>query len=168
MIRILIDADLILEALMNRNSLVKDINDLFDKFQSFMHIYMTDVGWQKIHAYASRMQNKKNTNIVLNWLKEKIKVYSVTKTILQQARSSSLPDFESAVESLCANKQKFDAIVTHNPKNFIDVTNKLWIWSVKELCVRASLESQLQTSKFSRDTYVNLPFYKGSWGDYNF
>ncbi|MBE9212203.1 hypothetical protein IQ247_05670 [Plectonema cf. radiosum LEGE 06105] len=143
MIRILVDADLILEALMNRNT-VTDVRELLEKVNPLIQMYITDVGWQKIFTYLSHLQNKKVAEMVINWLQEKIQICSVTQNILQQARSSPIKDFESAVESICASYQKLDAIVTHKYDDFAEVSDNFWIWSMKELWIRANLENQLQ------------------------
>ncbi|MGF1675608.1 MAG: PIN domain-containing protein [Rivularia sp. (in: cyanobacteria)] len=143
MIRILVDADLILEALMNRNT-VTDMRELLDQVNPLIQMYITDVGWQKIFTYLSHLQNKKVAEMVINWLQEKIQICSVTQNILQQARSSPIKDFESAVEIICATYQKLDAIVTHKYDDFAEVSDNFWIWSMKELWIRANLENQLQ------------------------
>jgi len=142
-IRILVDADLILEALMNRNT-VTDVRELLDKVNPLIQMYITDVGWQKIYTYLSHLQNKKIAEMVINWLQEKIQICSVNQNILQQARSSPIKDFESAVEIICANYQKLDAIVTHKYDDFAEASDNFWIWSMKELWIRANLENQLQ------------------------
>lgn len=147
MIRILVDADLILEALMNRNTVV-DVREILDKVNPWIQMYITDVGWQKIYTYLSHLQNKKIAEMVINWLEEKMKICFVNQIILQQARSSPIKDFESAVEIICANYQKLDAIVTHKHDDFAEAADKLWIWSMAELWIRANLENQLQTTAF--------------------
>ena len=96
MIRILVDADLILEALMNRNT-VADVREILDKVNPWIQMYITDVGWQKIYTYLSHLQNKKIAEMVINWLEEKMKICSVNQIILQQARSSPIKDFEFAL-----------------------------------------------------------------------
>lgn len=147
MIRILVDADLILEALMNRNT-VTDVREILDKVNPWIQMYITDVGWQKIYTYLSHLQNQKIAELVINWLEEKMKICSVNQIILQQARSSPIKDFESAVEIICASYQKLDAIVTHKYDDFAEATDKLWVWSMAELWIRANLENQLQTTAF--------------------
>ncbi|WP_026082646.1 PIN domain-containing protein [Mastigocladopsis repens] len=147
MFRILIDADLILEALINRNGCIGDVSELLDRVHPWIQMYVTDIGWQKIYTYASRLRNTKIAEIVVDWLQEKIQICTVDQTILQQARSSPLKDFESAVELVCAGYQELDAIVTHNYDDFAEAPNKFWVWSVAELWVRANLESQLRTTR---------------------
>ena len=147
MIRILVDADLILEALMNRNTVV-DVREILDKVNPWIQMYITDVGWQKIYTYLSHLQNQKIAEMVINWLEEKMKICSVNQIILQQARSSPIKDFESAVEIICASYQQLDAIVTHKHDDFAEATDKCWVWSMAELWIRANLENQLQTEAF--------------------
>ncbi len=143
------DADLILEALMNRNGFVGDVSELLDRVHPLIQMHVTDIGWQKIYAYASRLRNTKIAETVIDWLKEKIQICDVEPTVIQQARSSPLKDFESAVELVCVHEQELDAIVTHNKDVFAGAPNKSWVWSVAELRLRANLESQLQASTLS-------------------
>ena len=142
MIKILVDADLILEILMNRGGFIGDISDLLDRVNPLIQMYITDVGWQKISTYVSCFQNTNIAGVVADWLKDKVQVCAVDQAILQQARVSPLKDFESAVELLCASSRKLDAVVTHNQDDFAEAPNKLWVWSVAELWMRAHLESQ--------------------------
>lgn len=147
MIRILLDADLVLEALMNRNAFGVDVSKLLDNVHPLIQMYITDIGWQKIYNYTSRLGNQKIAEIVVDWLQDKIEICIVNQTILQQARSSPLKDFESAVELVCASYEELDAIITHNLNDFAEAQNKDWIWSIAELWVRANLESQLQATR---------------------
>lgn len=149
-IRILVDADLILESLMNRNGFVDEVSKILDRVHPLIQMYVTDVGWEKIYTYASRLRNTKIAQVIVDWLQEKIQICLVDQTILHQARSCSIQDFESAVELVCARCQAFDAIVTHKQDDFTGVPNKFWVWSVTELWMRANLESQLQARELSR------------------
>jgi hypothetical protein len=149
-IGILIDADLVLEVLMNRNQLLEDIGGLFDQTQPLIKMYVTDFGWEKICAYASRFQNSQIAQVVIDWLKEKIEICAVDKNVLQQARLSPIQDFESAVEYTCAMYQEFYAIVTHRYQDFVTAPNKFVIWSVSDLQTRTSLEAQFQATVFRK------------------
>lgn len=146
MIRILVDADLILEALMNRNELAEDVRKLLDMVHPSIQMHLTDVGWQKIDAYTSRLKNSKIAEIVANWLQEKIQICVVDESILQKARSLAVKDFETAVELVCVSDRQLDAIVTHKQEDFAILLNKFRVWSVADLWLRANLESQLQAT----------------------
>ena len=146
MIKILVDADLILEVLMNRHKSVEHVRQLLDRVHPSVQMYLTDVGWQKIYDYASRLRSTQIAEIVVGWLQEKIQICSIDQSILHQARSSPLRDFESAVELACASYRGLDAIVTHKQDDFAGDNNTFFVWSVTEFWVRVTLESQLQTT----------------------
>jgi hypothetical protein len=143
-----VDADLILEALINRQGLIIDCRNLLERSHPFMQVYLTDLGWQKIYDYTSRLSNQEVAEIVLNWLQARIWICSVAQTTIQQARLSPLKDFESAVELVCAIDYQLDAIVTHNLDHFATDAQECLIWSMPELWVRVNLEIQLQAVNF--------------------
>jgi predicted nucleic acid-binding protein len=145
-IGILVDADLIIEALLNRNEFAEDVRELLDIIHPSIQMHLTDVGWQKIYAYASRFKNNKTAEIVGDWLQKKIQICVVDQIVLQKARLLPLKDFESAVELVCVSYHQLDAIVTHKQQDFAEAPNKFWVWSVADLRLRANLESQLQTT----------------------
>lgn len=146
MIRILLDADVILEALINRQEFTEDIRELLDNVHPLIQMYITDVGWQKIYTYARCLKNRNIAKTVVYWLQAKIEVCQVDHIILQKARLLPLKDFESAVELSCASYWQLNAIVTHHPEDFAVSTNKLGVWSIAELHLRANLEDQFQES----------------------
>jgi hypothetical protein len=139
-LKILVDADLILEALMNRHNCVEDVSNLLDIVNPLIQIYITDVGWQKIYNYINRLKNSQIAELVVNCLQEKIKICPIDNKILQQARLSPVEDFESAVELVCLSHHQLHGIVTHKQENFGHPLHKSWIWSTADLWVRANLE----------------------------
>ncbi len=146
MIRILVDTDLVLEALVNRNNCIEEVRELFNIVHPLIQMYVTDIGQQKIYDYISRLRNTQIADLVVAWLQKKILICYIDQYILQQARSSPLTDFESAVELACVSERNLDAIVTHNHENFAQTPNQFWVWSIADLWVRANLESQLQVN----------------------
>jgi hypothetical protein len=151
-IGILVDADLILDALMNRNRLLGNVDILFERIHPLIKMYITDIGWQKIYTYASKFQNVKTAQAIIDWLQEKIQVCQVHQSILKEARLLPIQDFESAVEIACASNHNLDAIVTHKYYDFAAASEKFWIWSVSDLKIRISLENQLQQSQIQTST----------------
>ena len=85
MIRILVDADLVLEALMNRHEFGEDVRKLLDMVHPSIQMHLTDVGWQKIYTYTSRLNNSNIAEIVVNWLQEKIQICVVDQTYIAKS-----------------------------------------------------------------------------------
>lgn len=146
MFKILIDADLILEALMNRTEFTADVGTLLEMVDPSLHMYLTNVGLQKIYAYAACLKNSDIADTVVSWLREKIQICLVDQSILQTARLLPVRDFEYAVELVCLNHYHLDAIVTNKYEEFTEVTHPFCIWSFRDLWLRVNLESQLQVS----------------------
>lgn len=146
MFSILIDGDLLLEALMNRTELTQDVSKLLDMEIPSIQMYLTNVSLQKIYAYASCLQNDQIADTVADWLVGKIKICIVNQSIMHTARLSPLKDFESAVELVCLKHYQLDAIITNQPEDFQGVVNQFYIWSFRDLWLRVNLETQLQVS----------------------
>jgi len=102
---------------------------------------------KNIHLSKSftKYQNCQNGNQLV---RKKIEICSVNQSILQQARSSPIKDFESAVEIICASYQQLDAIVTHKHDDFAEPSANFWVWSMQASRTRAKLENQLQAKAF--------------------
>lgn len=143
--RILIDTDLILEALMNRTELTVDVSQLLDRVEPSIQLYLTNVGLEKIYAYATCLQNI-HADIVIDWLREKMQICVVDQSIIKAARISSIKNFESAVEVMCLKHYQLDAIITNQVEDFTDRVNSGYIWRFRDLWLRVNLETQFQVS----------------------
>ncbi|WP_066377583.1 MULTISPECIES: hypothetical protein [unclassified Anabaena] len=144
MFKILIDADLILEALMNRTALTTDVRQLLERVHPSIQMYLTDVGLQKIYAYAACLKTPQIADIVINWLLEQVQICLVDQNLLQTARVSPVKDFESAVELVCWQHYQLNAIITNKPEDFLEAADECCVWSFADLWLRVNLENQLQ------------------------
>lgn len=147
MFRILCDADLILEALMNRTEFTTDVRQLLESVHPSIQMHLTDVGLQKIYAYASCLKNPKIADIVAAWLLEKVQICLVNQNILQTARMSPVNNFESAVELVCLENYQLDAIITNKPEDFQETASQSYVWSFADLWLRVNLENQLHVTR---------------------
>ncbi|MCV3214250.1 PIN domain-containing protein [Plectonema radiosum NIES-515] len=68
-----------------------------------------------------------------------MQVCTVDGSILSAAISSSLPDFEDAVQLACAISENLNAIITRDPKGFVGAT--VAILSPSEFLFRLSSDS---------------------------
>ncbi|HIK06465.1 MAG TPA: hypothetical protein IGS40_17400 [Trichormus sp. M33_DOE_039] len=146
MFRILIDTDLVLEALMNRTELTADVSQLLERVDPSIQMYLTNVGLQKIYTYAACLQNS-HADTVVNWLIEKMQICIVDQMIIKTARKSAIKNFESAVEVVCLKHYQLDAIITNQSDDFIDAVNPVRIWCFRDLWLRVNLETQFQVSR---------------------
>lgn len=143
MMKILIDADMVLEALVNRSGFVAHSKDLWELVQT-EHIqgYISELGLKKIRSFAKKLETSKNAKKVVDGIKAKMSICSIDSHLVQQARSLDITDFESAVEVACAITMNIGAIVTQQPQNFAGAD--LRVLSVGDLLERQYLERSWQ------------------------
>jgi hypothetical protein len=146
MLKVLIDADLILELFLNRSEFIENAERLFDMRLQYQNIqmYVTDQCLAKIYTYLSIPEIQVGKDAVLS-IQEMFDGYVVpiTSAHIEEARLSSIKDFDSSVEVACAIKVVCDAIITNHPQNFEN--SALPIWSIEELELRLKLERILKT-----------------------
>ena len=132
--KILIDADLILELLINRSKVVKDAEVIWKLAESH-HIegFVTNAGLEKIYFYCRELTDETLADGIVESLEKVLSSCSIDQNIIRKATSSQLKDFESAIEFICAKSMGFDGVVTHCLHNFSGSDSS--VWSVHELLV---------------------------------
>ena len=138
MLDILIDADMFLDALLNRVGGTDDPVDIWEitKFNSIQG-YVTDIGFDRILRIIERIKGVNEAEVVALSLEARVRVYEATRAQLHEARGIHT-EYESAIEIVCAREKPFGAIITTSPHCFecAGVTTL----SIEELMARRSLE----------------------------
>jgi hypothetical protein len=137
MMKILVDADMVLEALLNRSRFPAYFEDLWDLVPEQIQGYISEPGLEKIRIFANL-----NADEVISDIEADLSICSIDSHLLQQARLLDIRDFESAVEVACAITRNIGAIVTQEPQNFVG--SDLPVLSVGDLLKRQSLETSLK------------------------
>ena len=130
--KILIDADLILELLINRSEIVKDAEVIWKlaNSQSFEG-FVTNAGLEKIYFFCRELTDENRADEIVWSLEKVLSSCKLDQNIIRKASSSQLKDFESAIEITCAKYMGFDGVVTHCLQNFSG--SDFSVWSVHEL-----------------------------------
>jgi hypothetical protein len=143
--RILLDADTLLEFVLNRSIFINKVEDLSKIIQfDGIEVCISSLGFDKvINSIESLVGSRKpkEFNIQVKKLRRKFKILKVTKPIAHQARLSPTSDFESAVEICLAIKEGIGAIVTHRSNDFLGESAN--ILTVDEFQQRKCLEERL-------------------------
>lgn len=155
--RVLVDADLVLERFLQRSKFLEKAKKLFRLISVSDNIeaYITDIGLEKIAKISSKLATKNKINaesLIINQLqnKYKFKVFKVDQDILNKARKFDLIDFESAVELSCAIVGNFDVIITEYSQKF-GITS-ISIMTVLDITIK-SLESNI--NEVNSDEYLS-------------
>jgi predicted nucleic acid-binding protein len=156
MIRVLVDADLILEVLLNRSSFVAEAEKAFEMLQQkWIQGYVSQLGLEKINSALSKLEDSQTAQEIVVSIERVVKTCYVDLKLMQQARSLNITDFESAVEVACATATNIGAILTSDPQVFVG--SDLPILQVSDLCQRQDLERMLQRNGSPVLIVGNLP-----------
>lgn len=148
--RIQVDSNLILEAVLNRSQFIADASNCWHLLQ-LPHVekYITESGLNQIRFHLRKLEDEQTANQVVSEanqfvseIEKIIKVCPVNRQIQDKARSLYIRDFESAIVVACAIEMDVSAIVTQNPQKFEG--SDLSILSVSDLSERYQLEQRLQ------------------------
>jgi uncharacterized protein YukE len=141
--RILLDADTLLEFLLNRSEFIDKVEYLSEVFgaNSSIQLYLSKPGLDKIVSLIEPLSGLKKSQQLVVWLKKRIKILRLTKAVAKKAILSSAIDYESAVEIHLAIKANLGAIVTHKPSDFS--LEELNIITLSDLQQRNHLEINL-------------------------
>lgn len=162
-VKVLLDADVLLELFVNRSGFVEDVERLLAEIEKSrqVEVYVTDKCLKRI-----RIEDDLGDE-ASSFVEEMVRgrVIKIDSDIRAMARVSCLQDYDSAEELACANARNLDAIITQNPQNFDGST--LPIWSVASLLERISLEKSLEKQyqqqnlqkKFIQDNFAAYTYF---------
>lgn len=134
--RILIDTNIVLNYLLEREPFFQDAENLFQavsKGQVMAYVTATTLTDIFYIARKHTQSLEKARQAVLAALTA-MQVCPVDRGVLENALNSNIPDFEDAVQMFGAVAQKLDAIVTRDSKDFLG--SPIPVLSVQELLLQ--------------------------------
>ncbi|MDR3084935.1 MAG: PIN domain-containing protein [Christensenellaceae bacterium] len=118
--KVLIDTNVILDALMNRDPWAAAAQELLryaamEKVKGFVAASQTtDIFYLLRRAGAEEGSAKE----IIKKLTDGVGVSDITPADVQGALASNMPDYEDALLAFCAKRQKAEYIITRNEKDF--------------------------------------------------
>lgn len=131
--RVLIDTNILLDFLLQREPFRQDAEELFQAIDSGQIIgYVTATTLTDIFYIARRHTRsiEQARQAVLETLIVMV-VCPVNRVILESALASSIADFEDAVQIACAVSQRLEAILTRDTQDF--ATSTIPVLSILQL-----------------------------------
>ena len=134
--KVLIDTNVLLDFLLEREPFKKDAEDLFTAIDSGQIIgfvtatTLTDIFYiARKHTRSLELAREAVSSTL-----DTMTICPVNRNVLEAAFASGLTDFEDAVQIYSAIAQNLDAIVTRDAKGFVSST--IPVYSVQELLKR--------------------------------
>jgi predicted nucleic acid-binding protein len=134
--KVLIDTNVLLDFLLEREPFKKDAEDLFTAIDSGQIIgYVTATTLTDIFYIARKhTRSLELAREAVSSTLDTMTICPVNRNVLEAAFASGLTDFEDAVQIYSAIAQNLDAIVTRDAKGFVSST--IPVYSVQELLKR--------------------------------
>lgn len=136
--KVLLDADILEEAVLNRGGFIEDAEALLTKAlnSDLICLYIAERGLNRLALNYD--------DDTANYFRHLFdgRIISTSASIQEEARRLNFADYESAIEHVCATELNLDAIVTLNPSNFSESSAS--IWTVADLEQRILLEKRVQ------------------------
>lgn len=146
MMLVLVDADILLEALHNSQG----FEDFWEMMRSpLVAGYITKIGLNKIRRY---LRFKPNVEKVISCIEGVVECWEIDESILNEVRLFSSANYDATIEFICAWDIGVDAIVALNPNDFDFLPQEILIYSISEFLAEArslqieQLERQLALS----------------------
>ena len=147
-IRILVDADCVLELFVERGGYVEDAENLLvDMIQSpLIELHVIEKCLDDVYFYRIKLEDVRDGEEAVAMIQEKLHdcIVEVDRSLIEEARTTYtfIKDLDSAIEVAYAIKENLGAIVTFNPDNFRGAN--LPVLSVQELSERHDLEQIIE------------------------
>jgi predicted nucleic acid-binding protein len=123
-VRVLIDTNVVLDYLLEREPFLQDAETLFQAIGSEQVVgYVTATTLTDIFYIARRQtQSVERARQVVSLTLAVMEICPVDRAVLEVALTSGLRDFEDTVQVACAIAQSLDAIVTRDTQDFSNAT----------------------------------------------
>lgn len=138
--RVLIDTNIALDFLLQREQFFQDAELLFDAIDAGQVIgYVTATTLTDIFYIARRRtRSVEQARQTITEILSVMEICPVSRVVLESALGLSLVDFEDAVQVACAVAQGLDAIATRDRQDFS--SSPVTVLSVQELLPRLGLQ----------------------------
>lgn len=137
--KVLIDTNIVLDLLLEREPFVETASDLFEQVErGSLKGYIAATSITNIFYIIRKAEGREVALAAIHRLLTGLQFCSVNRQIVKTALSLGLKDFEDGIQLACATLNQLDAVVTRNGKDFPD--DNLSIYSPTELLCQLSQE----------------------------
>jgi predicted nucleic acid-binding protein len=121
--RVLVDTNIFLDDLLDREQFGTEAKALFEAIQSQrIEGYVSATTVTDIFYIVRKQKGLQIAKQAVSDILDGMRVCTFDRSILEAAISSNLPDFEDAVQLACAVFENLDAIITRDTQGFAGAT----------------------------------------------
>ena len=117
--RLLIDTNVLLDVLAEREPFYEDSSRVWEHVESGRaEGYISAVGFNNIYYIVRRVSDRRKARRAIVLLRQLFEVAPVDEDTLDRAISSSIKDFEDAIQWACASQVSANQIITRNTQDY--------------------------------------------------
>lgn len=132
--KIFLDADVILDLLLDREPFNNDIAQIENSIASGITLCVSAVSITNLNYIIGRIENKNSADKKTAMILQIVRVESVTESAIKKSITSKFNDFEDGMQNFCAVESKHKIIITRNTKDYKE--SDLAIFTPKEYLSR--------------------------------
>jgi len=137
--RVLLDTDVVLDFVLEREPFVDAARELFESVaRGEFDGYISGITPVNVFYLGRKLKGAAQTKQAIGDLLVAMRVCPINRSVLQQAMTLPFSDYEDAVQHACATAGGMDAIVTRNLDDYRNAT--LPVYSPTELLDRLNSE----------------------------
>jgi predicted nucleic acid-binding protein len=138
--KVLIDTNIVLDLLLEREPFVEDAIALFDQVEAGqVRGYIAATTITNIFYIVRKVQGREAALQAVSRIAAGLEICAIDRHTIAQALASNLKDFEDGIQFACAVLNQLDAIATRDTSDFIGVS--LPVWSIAELQAQLSQQN---------------------------
>jgi predicted nucleic acid-binding protein len=138
--KVLIDTNIVLDLLLEREPFVEDAIALFDQVEAGqVRGYIAATTITNIFYIVRKAQGREAALQAVSRIAAGLEICAVDRPTIAQALASNLKDFEDGIQFACAVLNQLDAIATRDTSDFTGVS--LPVWSIAELQAQLSQQN---------------------------
>ena len=118
-VRLFLDTNILIDVVANRQPWVREALILFELArQGKLTLVTTDYSFLNIAYVTRKLYSREELKALLKKLSKYMEVVEMGKDVVFEALEGGWKDMEDHVQSLVARREKVDAIITRNEKDF--------------------------------------------------
>jgi predicted nucleic acid-binding protein len=125
--RALIDTDISLDFVLQRQPFFAEASEIFTRLaDGVFDAYVSAVTPINVYYFTRKAKGISGAKQAVQDLLIAVRICAIDDKILQDAHSSSINDYEDAVQHECAVAENLDSIVTRNTKDFKNASVRIY------------------------------------------
>ncbi len=117
--KIFLDADVLLDLLLDREPFMDDIATIIeDALSSGTTLCVSPITITNINYIIEKLENQRKANAQRKKLLKMVQVENIGQSVIHKASNSPFKDFEDAVQNYCAEASGHQILITRNTKDY--------------------------------------------------